>query len=358
MHRGRPSTWQEAADAFHKATTEGSVAVVDGRPGRAVSAVLEAFAKRYGSYHTVAAREEQSLAPYSEWSGVPASALGYDFENARTVVSFGVPLLDGWGAPGVFARRWAKREARLIQIELTLSRTAACAWKWVRGTALPQELRSALEPPVLAISDDADSAVAALNLELGGHVVQRRDFARPGATLAGSHRAILIDATVPWEFEPNVQGERFRLAAWDGGGSKDDWLLPAPGFLEELTDIPTAPASPVATYAIAAPLLKPEHMVSTAAEFIGGSAEKAIRTRCEQLAVSYDELIAGKLWTDDPKNTKVLNVGQVANLRRVANPPLPPTTWASGWAVPVLPPLAPKLYQESNLRMLPPRRQA
>ena len=35
--------------------------------------------------------------------------------------------------------------------------------------------------------------------------------------------------------------EVFRFAAWDGGGSNADWLLPAPGFLEELTDVPTAP---------------------------------------------------------------------------------------------------------------------
>jgi hypothetical protein len=33
-----------------------------------------------------------------------------------------------------------------------------------------------------------------------------------------------------------------------------DWLLPAPGFLEEAADIPTAAGSPVETYGIAAQL--------------------------------------------------------------------------------------------------------
>ena len=58
--------------------------------------------------------------------------MGYDLENAQTVVSFGAPLLDGWGAPGRFTRLWAERAAggrdpqlRLIQIESSFSRTAA-----------------------------------------------------------------------------------------------------------------------------------------------------------------------------------------------------------------------------------------
>ena len=38
---------------------------------------------------------------------MPADALGYDLENAQTIVSFGAPLLDGWGAPGRFTRLWA-----------------------------------------------------------------------------------------------------------------------------------------------------------------------------------------------------------------------------------------------------------
>src|SRR5208337_2573546 len=66
----------------------------------------------------------QALAPYADWSGVPVTALGYDLENARTIVSFGAPLLDGWGTPGRFTRLWSERAAgstdpqlRLIQVE-------------------------------------------------------------------------------------------------------------------------------------------------------------------------------------------------------------------------------------------------
>ncbi len=69
---------------------------------------------------------------------MPASALGYDLENAQTIVSFGAPLLDGWGTPGRLTRLWAERAAgmadpqlRLIQVEPSLSRTSARAWQWI-----------------------------------------------------------------------------------------------------------------------------------------------------------------------------------------------------------------------------------
>jgi anaerobic selenocysteine-containing dehydrogenase len=100
-HRGRAASWNEARTAFEKACDEGPIAVFDGRSGRAASSVLETFAgKRNGSYQIVGSAESRGLVPYAEWSGVPVDALGYDLENAHTVVSFGAPLLDGWGTPG------------------------------------------------------------------------------------------------------------------------------------------------------------------------------------------------------------------------------------------------------------------
>ena len=94
--------------------------------------------------------ETQALTPYATWSGVPATAFGYDLENARTIVSFCAPLLDGWGTPGQFTRLWAERATvaadaslRLIQIEPSLSRTAARA------------------EPCIAIHPGGESALAA-----------------------------------------------------------------------------------------------------------------------------------------------------------------------------------------------------
>ena len=104
-----------------------------------------------------------------------------------------------------------------------------------------------------------------------------------------SARAVLIDATVPWDFVPSTNAEVFRFAAWDGGTGTADWLLPAPGFLEELTDVPTAPASAIATYAVAPSLLKASPEVQSAAQFLGGidpaliTVEKVIHARCADL---------------------------------------------------------------------------
>src|SRR5579863_6178106 len=139
LHRGSSSSWAEAQRAFAKARAEGPILIIDGYPGRAASAVLEAFAeKQRGGYRVVEGAEARALKPYEPWSGVPTSALGYDLENARTVISFGAPLLDGWGAPGRFTRLWAERSAdkadpqlRLIQVDSKLSRTAARAWQWI-----------------------------------------------------------------------------------------------------------------------------------------------------------------------------------------------------------------------------------
>ena len=127
-HAGHTASWAEAEAAFRKACAEGPIAIIDARPGRAASSVFEAFTRNHhGSYQVVLSAESQALTPYAGWSGVPVASLGYDLENARTIVSFGAPLLDGWGTPGRFTRLWSERAAgaadpqlRLIQIEAVI----------------------------------------------------------------------------------------------------------------------------------------------------------------------------------------------------------------------------------------------
>ena len=102
-HGSQISSWNHAGAAFAKACNEGPVVVIDGFPGRAASSVLEAFSqKRNGSYRVVPDSETRALGAYEAWSGEPTSSLGYDLESAKTIVSFGAPLLDGWGTPGQF----------------------------------------------------------------------------------------------------------------------------------------------------------------------------------------------------------------------------------------------------------------
>jgi len=349
-HRGHAASWEEARAAFEKATSEGPLAIVDGRSGRAASAVLQSFAAKHNSsYEAVRNAEEKSLFPYAKWSGIPVSSLGYDLENARTIVSFGAPLLDGWGIPGRFTHLWCERAAsqsdpplRLIQIEPTLSRTAAGAWRWVPvcqsteallaaslakvlldehlvpapGPVPPLPLTDAARQtgmtptairelaytmverrPTLVIDADENPAIVALNVLLGsvgtpGGIVKKavHPSSMPPARAADTTlRAILLDSTVPWEFVPPSGAEVFRFASWDGGGNRADWLLPTPGFLEESTDLPTPPTSAVAVYGISPNLLTASAPVKTAAEFLQQvdstlpTVDQTIHARCKEI---------------------------------------------------------------------------
>jgi hypothetical protein len=444
-HRARAASWAEAQAAFDKACDEGPLAIVDGRSGRAVSSVLQAFAQKHnGSYRVVHSAETEALQPYADWSGVPVGALGYDLENARTVVSFSAPILDGWGTPGRFTRLWSERAAgaadpqlRLIQVDPSLSRTAALAWKWVSiregserelaaGVArvlLEERLVTAQGPvpqltldeaaartgmtieeirnlarkmvenrPVVVIAADGTPAIAALNVLLGaagahGGIVRRGERAESHVTakpFISSPRAVLLDSTVPWEFVPETGAEVFRFAAWDGGGNKADWLLPAPGFLEELTDVPTAPTSAVDTYSVALNLIAPAAEVKSASQFLMHIdptlpvVEKVIQARCEKLfrarqGTVYaeqpvpvtkfesakkleEQLRKGAVWMDDPPRLGGLR----CELKEwpAENGVSRGTNWDAAWIPPVLPALATKLYQESNLRESPAGRKA
>ena len=434
-HRGSSASWDDARSAFAKACGEGRVVVIDGYPGRAASAVLETFAEERGEYRVVRGAETRALRPYEEWSGVPAESLGYDIENAGTILSFGAPLLDGWGVPGRLARLWAERAAgqaepqmRVIQVESSLSRTAGHAYQWIsirsgsEGALAAGVARVLLEnklvkthgplpeitldeaasqtgldanairelarmivarPPVVAIANNNDSSVAALNVVLGavgtrGGIVRRSKTAKAHASAEAaiaSARAVILDSSVPWNFVPQTDAEVFHFAAWNGGPSKADWLLPAPGFLEELTDVPTAPTSGVETYALAASLSKAAHPTQSCAEFLASmdpslpSAEKIIHTRCEELfharlgnlhsseetPVSKiasaqkleEQLWSGAVWVGEPASGESIRCALKQWPAADAGSPL---DWTASWAAPVMPPLASKLYQESGLR--------
>ena len=125
-----------------------------------------------------------------------------------------------------------------------------------------------------------------------GGIVQRSKGAKPYASAdaaIGAARAVLLDSSVPWSSVPHIDAEVFRFAAWNGGASKADWLLPAPGFLEELTDVPSAPTASVETYAVAPSLAKAAHKTMSCAEFLASvdpmlsSAGKIIHARCADL---------------------------------------------------------------------------
>jgi hypothetical protein len=398
QHRGRKSSWDEATAAFRKAMAEGPIAIIDGRNGRAASALFARFAAAHGgSYSAVLAPEEKALTPYEKWTGVPVSSLGYDLENAHTIVSFGAPLLDGWATPGRFTRLWSEKaaatsdpELRIIQIEPEQSRTAAFAWKWIRvrpgaETALAagiarvlieERLVSAAGPmpvmtlqeaskltgadpdairqlartivertPAVVIPASENEAVAALNVVLGavgarGGIIRRSSGAdlQVSAGTPGRARAVVIDAAVPWDMTPNINAEVFRFAAWHGDDTTADWLLPAPGFLEEKTDMPTAPGSAIDLHATVEPLVAPPAGLKSAAEFLAG----------------IDPGIAGQ--ESRPAGAKAGELHCELREWPQSSGPSVRSSWTADWTLPVLPPLSAKLFQESDLREAPTRR--
>jgi hypothetical protein len=244
--------------------------------------------------------------------------------------------------------------------------------------------------PAVVLANDGNPAIAALNVVLGatgtrGGIVRRSKRAASYISADAaipSARAVLIDSSVPWDFVPQTDAEIFRFAAWDGGSSKADWLLPAPGFLEELTDVPTAPASAIETYAVALSIVKAPPEVQSAAQFLCSfdssprPAEKIIHARCEELfrgrsgtvigqettplakfasAQKFEEhLWKGAVWVGEPPQAESLRCQLKEWPTAVAS--AHPDTWSSRWRAPVLPPLASKLCQESTLREPPEKR--
>src|ERR1035441_7037282 len=121
----------EATAAVAQQGTEG-IAVLDLNPGRTVSWThRRAMASLKGLY----------LAPESQ-------TVAYDLSAARTVLSIGAPLLDGWGTPSnVIA---ARQNFRLLQAADREVRKAVLADEWIPlapGTerAFAQEILGALQ---------------------------------------------------------------------------------------------------------------------------------------------------------------------------------------------------------------------
>ncbi|MCL4795507.1 MAG: molybdopterin-dependent oxidoreductase [Bryobacteraceae bacterium] len=107
-------------------------AILDERPGRAVSSLYrQAAAKAGGVYLTPRLEEEAPLAAIRALCGEGAPEFGFDLEHARTVLSFGAPLLDGWGVPGAMKLHWKGRETAFIHAGSRFSPTAQLAAKWL-----------------------------------------------------------------------------------------------------------------------------------------------------------------------------------------------------------------------------------
>lgn len=280
-------------------------AVLDLRPGRTASAhYRQIMAERKGFY----------LSP-------PRPPVAVNLAAAKVVISLGVPLFEGWLAP---ARVFAVRDHfRLVQVEPSLSRTAALADQWLPAATDLHALASSLKSQgqVLVLDHAMSPEILALNRELGGWgktVVPLPD--EPPAEIAvvpdGAIGALLIDESgpgpyIPWpEIAPKLAPGAVVVALswWREGYARHTALaLPTPVYPESADDVPYT-REPIA------PLVKPPAGVIDPVEFIAGQPLGA------------------------PSPASPLMAGAV--VPRIAE-------------MPVSTPLFSKLYNESNLLMHP-----
>ena len=294
---------QEATAAVSQKAAQlapGAIAVLDLNPGRTVSwTYRRAMASLKGLY----------LAPESH-------PVAYDLSAAKTVLSIGAPLLDGWGTPAnVLA---ARPNFRLIQAEAVESRTAMLADEWIRiapGTesAFAQSIPSLPYAKDISLVLGDAPEIPEINRQLGacGQTV----FAQPEAPvpeswtknaaaiteLAGvpdhSISVLLIDESsavsyIPWH---QIQRKLVRenplvvtFAVTRGGYARyAQYALPTAVYPELLDDIAPAVDSIHPTFRISASLVAAPAGVVNPADFVsalaGVSASNSLRERADAI---------------------------------------------------------------------------
>ena len=328
-----------------------SVAVLDLRPGRAASwTYCRAMAAVKNGVYLTAPR--------------PLGGAAVNLAKARTVLSLGAPVLDGWGTPGnVHA---ARANFRLIQAEPWESRTAALADEWVpirpgSESALALGLASVLRdrntapskaaeatgltekrivdlanelvrngPALVLSADDLPEALALNQLAgaWGQTLVARREApvpeswknAAPERGLAsvpdGSIRALFIDESVPGGYIPWSAIEKKLVRdnpvvvtfAWshEGYGRHAQFALPTAVYPELTGDIPPAIDSPAATFRISASLVAPPSGMVDPSGFIAKAAGIDAGNALQERAGAIRKSGRGTLFTyADGKSTPV-----------------------------------------------------
>jgi hypothetical protein len=338
LRRGRPVTIEEATSAVRQAISKargaGAIAVWDPHPGRARSALYRRFASSVtgGIYLSSPPPEGAMLRTLAGMFATPVAPLGLDLENARTILSFGAPVLDGWGTPGRMLSGRARY--RLVQVEPELSRTAALADTWLAirpgsetamalGLAHVLTRHNLVDPavvghakdyreylewtasytpenvagecgipadkifetarefvlggPVVVLRENAPEAIAGLNLLFGGagRTIVKRGGSAPQSSPApedipdGSIQVLVAAGIVPWErFEKKLAPNAFVASLSPWADSRTELLIPAPVAIESTMDVPAPFDAPADMFALAAPLTVPPAGVIDPAGFL------------------------------------------------------------------------------------------
>lgn len=321
---------EEATAAVAKRASEG-IAVLDLNPGRTVSwTYRRAMVSLKGLY----------LAPESQ-------PVAYDLSAAKTVLSIGAPLLDGWGTPAHVTA--ARQNFRLIQAEAVESRTAVLADEWIPiapGTerAFAQQILGALQGertsvlarelaangPSLVIGDAPE--IPEINRLLGTWgktVVAPQEAPVPESWMKSAAavtsladvpdhaiRVLLIDESaaasyIPWHLiEPKLALENpvvVTFAATRGGYARHaQYALPIAVFPELTDDIAPAVDSVYPTLRTSVPLVAPPAGLANPADFVGALAGLPASSSLRERADAIHKVGPGSVLTyADAKETPV-----------------------------------------------------
>jgi len=336
------------ADGIAKCGPTEYVAMLDPRPARTASWTYRRA--------MAALKNGRYVAPSIDTS------IAVDLSKARTVLSFGVPVLDGWGTPGNV--NVARAGFRLIQVEPVESRTASMADRWLRVRPGSEDALAQALAGQISHAAAADAAgltvpeIAALAQELeqngpvlvvgssrlastAGAVVARRETpapeewkkAAPAADLASlpdrSVRVLLIDESAPGGYLPWNAIEKKLVAdnpvvvvfacSREGYARHANYVLPVGVYPEVADDIPPAIDSVVATFRIAAPLVSPPAGMVKPEAFVAAAAGLAIGDTLRERADAIHKAGRGTLFTYADTKSQALKDVSADNFWKALN---------------------------------------
>jgi len=336
------------ADGIAKCGPAESVAVLDLRPSRTASWTYRRAmaALKNGRYVT----------PSGDTS------VAVDLSKARTVLSFGVPVLDGWGTPGNVNA--ARTGFHLIQVDPVESRTASMADRWLRvrpgsEDALAQALAGRIThaaaadttgltvPEIAALAKELEQngpvlVLGSSRLASGsGIVIARRETpvpeewkkAAPAENLASlpdrSVRVLMIDESASAEYlswnaiEKKLVADNPVVVVFacsrEGYARHANYVLPVGVYPEVADDIPPAIDSVAAMFRISAPLVSPPAGMVKPEEFVAAAAALGIGDTLRERADTIHKTGRGKLFTYADAKSQALKDVSADNFWKALN---------------------------------------
>jgi hypothetical protein len=267
----------------------GRFAIVDERPGRAVSEAYRRIASANGGAYIA-----------------PVVGNGLPLEDVRTVVSLGAPVLESWATPGRVLELWGSGRLAVVQVEESLSKTGALAAKSIivrQGTGSMISELLAGKAGISAASEATGVAqekladVVRFVKERGAMISVAGEQPRI-RILDGGIDTLLIDhGPLGGSLSRDALQSRLRpggvivsLSPYRAGiAAVADYAIPTPAFGEALEEAPTSWDAMSPSYALAPPLRAAPAGITTACDFIakvtasGETQEAAIERRVEKL---------------------------------------------------------------------------